>query len=235
MGPCPTGPVDPPYVSIDIPAPHSSAPAQRPSTPSHVSVGASLIHFQHTPPQTLMSRGCSPVLMFDLIPPDLISLFNDTQMQATQQSPVYADLDIVSVTSSKLEIERAPLKSLTRPRSLEFVPETQMVGGIEMDYLVRPPLLVFIYLLTQFPDSPDVVDGTRVKAQEAIYGPGSIIRCSYKPVLPCEMIRCLRLHLCAPCDPFGLLPPTSTAYMRTRCFCDKCHGAIVSIQTKLNH
>ena len=79
------------------------------------------------------------------------------------------------------------------------------------------------------------MDGAWVKAQEAVYGPGLIIHCSYKHVLPCEMICYLCLHLCALCDPFGLLPPTSTAYMRTYCFCDKCYGTIVSIQTKLNH
>jgi hypothetical protein len=88
MGPRPTGPVEPPHVSIGTPAPPSSALTRKPLTPSRVSVGVSPIHVQRTPPRTLMSRGLSPVPFENLLPPNIAAFFASIQMQITQSSPV---------------------------------------------------------------------------------------------------------------------------------------------------
>ena len=175
------------HLTSPIPSPHTLA--QKPSTPPRFSVGVSPIHIQHMPPQTLVSRGCSPVPIFNLLPPNLVSLFNDTQMQTTQGLLVHSatrlvDPDIVSVTSSKSDNEGPSLKDTTRAHSLDIVPETQVVNGFMVDCMVHPCLLIFYNLLTWFPDGSDVVDGTQVEEQEGVYGPGLIIHCRYKHVFP---------------------------------------------------
>ena len=81
------------------------------------------------------------------------------------------------------------------------------------------------------------MEGARVETEEGVYGPGSIIRCSYNHVLPYKIIR--RFPHVQPRMSYASFgpasSPTSTAYMPTRCFCNKCHGAIVSKQSKQNH
>lgn len=174
MGPRPASPIP------------SHTPAQRPLTPPRVSVGISPICVQHTPPRTVMSGGCLPAPLFDLLPPDLAAFFNSTQMQSTQHSPVHsptrlADPDIVSVTSCESDNE-APspsLKRTTRARSPDIVPETQAVNGFVVDPLVCPHSVITYDFLTHFPDGPDVVEGSRVEAQEVVYSPGSIINTLY--------------------------------------------------------
>jgi hypothetical protein len=151
MAPRPTSPI-----------PSARTPARKPSTPSRVSVGVSPVRAQHTRPRTLVSRGCSPVPFKELLPPDIAAFFASTQMQLTEASSVHSPIqhtDAISVTSSESESEteneRVLSKSRTRPRSLTIVP----------DALVRPHLLVFYNLLTQFPDGPDVGRGGRVRVE----------------------------------------------------------------------
>jgi len=155
MGPHPTGPVDPPCLSICIPAPSSSTLAQKPSTPSCVSVGVSPIHIQHTPLQTLVSRGLSLVPFETLLPPDIAAFFASMQIQITQASPIhspthFADLEVISLSSSESDsesIHKTPfLQFRTQARSLEIIVETQLM----MDPLVCPHLpLIYVYVLTQ--------------------------------------------------------------------------------------
>ena len=110
------------------------------------------------------------------------------------------------------------------------------MNGWPKDCLVRPRFF-FFYLLTQSLGGPDVVGGARVEAQEALQRPGSVNRCIRvvtEHVLGLFEIRyrfSFYLYPRVPCA----LSSTSTDYMRTRCFCDSCHGALVSLQTRLNH
>jgi hypothetical protein len=129
--------------------------------------------------------------LFDLLPPDIAAFFNDTQMQfeATQQSMAavrshtrLADPDIVSVTSSDSDNEGQSSKDKTKSRSPDIVPETQVANRFAVDCLVGPTFIIIYYRLTQFPDGPNVVDWARVEAQEALYRPGSLIRCRYMHV-----------------------------------------------------
>lgn len=146
-----TGPVHPLHVPIDTPTPHTSPPAQKPLTPSRVSVGVSPIPALRTPPRTLISRGCSPTPLFDLLPPDIAAFFNDTQMQfeATQQPMAavrshtrLANPDVVSVTSSESDNEGLPLKNRPISRSPGIVPETQVMTTYAMDCLVCPSYFI---------------------------------------------------------------------------------------------
>jgi hypothetical protein len=162
MGPRPTGPVDPPRVSIGTPAPPSSALTRKPLTPPRVSVGVSPIHVQRTPPRTLVSRGLSPVPFENLLPPDIAAFFASTQMQITQPSPVHsptrlANPDVISLTSSESDSDnickRPFLRSRTRARSPEIVAETQ----VTMDPLVRPHFFwMYVFAHSRFSDGPDV-------------------------------------------------------------------------------
>jgi len=124
------------------------------------------------PPRSLMLRGCSPILMFDLLPPNLAAFFNSTQMQETQQLSGYypiqvADSDIISITSSESENEKVSIKSWTWPCSLELILETQVVCGIKMDILVHPDWLDFYICIahSDFPYGPDVGKGGQVHWQ----------------------------------------------------------------------
>jgi hypothetical protein len=177
MGPCPTGPVDPPRVSICTPAPPSIPLARKPSTPLRVSVNVSPIHVQRTPPRTLVSRGLSPVPFENLLPPDIAAFFNSTQMQLTQGTQVsparppvrLPDSEVISVTSSESDSENIrkglflpSRRTRTRARSPEIVAETQVM----MDPLVRRrlPFCRYVYAHSRFPDGPDVGQGSPAEA-----------------------------------------------------------------------
>ena len=143
-----------PHPSSPVPSPRT--PTRKSSTPPRVLVGVSPICVQHTPPRTLVSRGCSPIPMLDLLPPDIAAFFNSTQMQLSTQasdlsvpSPIQVGvLDVISLTSSESDSEGPFLGSRIRARSPTLVPETQVAGGFVMDVLVRPHLCIYT-LLTQ--------------------------------------------------------------------------------------
>jgi len=150
---------------LTSPVPSARSPARKPSTPPRVSVGVSPVRAQHTLLRTLASRGCSPVPFKKPLSPNIAAFFASTQMQLNEasgssgHSPVQ-HTDAISVTSSESEseTERVLSKSKTRPpcHSLKIVP----------DALVRPGLLIFYNLLTQFPDGPDEVGkGGRVRVE----------------------------------------------------------------------
>jgi hypothetical protein len=144
----------PPPSSL-VPSPRT--PSRKLSTPPRVSVGVSPIRIQRTPPRTLVSRGCSPTPLFDLLPPDIAAFFNSTQMQleTTQQSlvPVHSptrltDSEVISLTSSESDNDGSFIKRTTRAHSPDIVPETQVVNGFMVDPMVRPRLLIIYDLLT---------------------------------------------------------------------------------------
>src|SRR5258708_21688186 len=114
MGPCPTTPVDLPFVPVSVPVPPS--PTRRPLTRSHISVGVLPSGIQDVPRKSFASRGVSPnpVPIIDLLPAslaaDLASMFPSSQYPEmdTQVPPVDAAnqvSDVISLTESESENE----------------------------------------------------------------------------------------------------------------------------------
>ena len=123
---------------------------------------------QHTvtPTRSFISRGVSPVPLrgvspsvplIDLLPPDIASWFSDmdtqgceTQPQACTQSrcPI-PSTRAISVAGSESENEhgKPPSRFRSRPRSPQYVPETQEISNY--DFLVRICLFSSIYSLNR--------------------------------------------------------------------------------------
>ncbi len=81
MGPRPTTPVNPsrgPARTRTLPS-----PTGRPSTPSHVSVGVSPISVQRTPTRTFASKGVSPTVLEESLPPLLAAWLNAISQMET--------------------------------------------------------------------------------------------------------------------------------------------------------
>jgi hypothetical protein len=152
MGARPTTPlpVNPPRVSILSSVPPTCSPIRKSSTAPHVSVGVSPIRAQPTPTimRTFVSRGLSPIPFEELLPPDIATFFNGLETQITQASypPIWPakvipqTTDTSSVTESESETNEPLLRSKTRARSPEIIPETQVWSDEEVP--VRLYLLV---------------------------------------------------------------------------------------------
>src|SRR5229473_6807211 len=149
MGPCPTAPVDLPFVPISVPV--SPSPTQRPSTWSHISVGVLPSGIQDVPRQTFASRGVSPnpFPIIDLLPAsltaDLASMFPlslNTEIE-TQVPPVDAAnqvSDVISLTESEPENEGPSSRFIPQvcTSSRKRVPEAQLDDA--GDFRVCPSL-----------------------------------------------------------------------------------------------
>src|SRR5216684_2333078 len=99
MGPCPTAPVDLPFVPVSVPVPPS--PTQRPSTWSHISVGVLPSGIQDVPRQTFASRGVSPnpFPIIDLLPASL------TESEPENEGPSSRFIPQVCTSSQKRVLE----------------------------------------------------------------------------------------------------------------------------------
>jgi hypothetical protein len=136
--------------SDSSPVPNLTRKLSTPPAP-RVSVGISPIRAQHTPLRMLVSRGCSPVPMISLLPPDIAAFFNSTQMQLTQDSessvalPVHLGVsDVISVTSSESDNEATQNPSSSRvPRDRPGDSGSEL---FHKDFLVRLCLSVCIFL-----------------------------------------------------------------------------------------
>ena len=135
MGPRLTIPVNPsrgPARTHILPS-----PTGRPSTPPHVSVGVSPISVQQMPMHTFASKGVSPPVLEETLPPSLAAWLHCISQMETivpwDSHPLpLVPAEAISVTDSENEDERPFPRFVTRARSPEVIPET-----LPTDALVR--------------------------------------------------------------------------------------------------
>src|SRR5216684_9250822 len=157
MGPCPTTPVDLPFIPVSVPVPPS--PTRRPSTLSHISVSVLPSGIQDVLRWTFASRGVSPnpVPIIDLLPAslaaDLASMFPSSQYPETdtQVPPIDAAnqvSDVISLTESELENEGPFSRFIPQVRtpSWKRVPEAQLDDAGDFRVCPSLPFSIFFSL-----------------------------------------------------------------------------------------
>ncbi len=149
MGPCPTTPVDLPFIPVSVPVPPS--PTRRPSTLSHISVSVLPSGIQDVLRWTFASRGVSPnpVPIIDLLPAslaaDLASMFPSSQYPEMDTQVPLVDAanqvsDVISLTESESENEGPSSRFIPQvpTPSWKRVPEAQLDDA--GDFRVCPSL-----------------------------------------------------------------------------------------------
>ena len=127
MGPRPTTPVNPscgPARTHILPS-----PTGRPSTPPCVSVGVSPISVQRTPMRTFASKGVSPPVLEETLPPSLAAWLHCILQMETiapwDSHPLpLTPAEAILVTDLGNEDERPFPRFVTRAHSPEVIPET---------------------------------------------------------------------------------------------------------------
>jgi hypothetical protein len=128
MGPRPTTPVNPSNGPASTRV--LTSPTGRASTPPRVSVGVSPTSVQRTPTRTFASRGVSPPVLEETLPPTLAAWLHWISQMETippwdSLPPPLARAEAISVTDPDNEDERPFPRFVARARSPEVVPETQ--------------------------------------------------------------------------------------------------------------